>query len=234
MEYCGRGWCCLNTFPFFFNEGIWWKSRIWVGCNPPNWSHLANRHIVYTSHVGSLYIQWRGETPSSLLLWPLRAYVEGLLWFWTIFPQEDLIFLAGICQKCWLKRKNLFECVFHKNLCSLKIFWSFTLNSIQTEIKPKRYLVASFLFPYSNTLCLLSIFLFIFLSFSSGRRTEQRTQRVWGWLSLFNKPVKGFLNIQPAMCSGLSGHLWLHHRIFSAELCGIKWAGLPLHFLPSH
>lgn len=181
MEYCGKGWCCLSAFPFFFNEVIWWKSRIWVGCNPPNWNNLGSRHIVYTSHVGSLYIQWRGETPSSLLLWPLSAYAEGLLWFWTILPQEDLIFLAGVCQKCCLKRKkNLFECVFHKTPCSLKIFWSFTLNSIQTEIKPKQHLVASFLFPYSNTFCLLSIFLFIFLSFSRGRKIEQKTQGVWG------------------------------------------------------
>lgn len=188
MENCWKGFYCLSAFPFFFNEAIWWKSRFWVGFNSPHWRHLGSRHIVYTSRVGSLYIQWRGETPSSLLLWLLRAYAEGPPWFWTILPQEDLIFLAGVCQKCCLKRK---------------ITLLFALNSIQTEIKPKQYLVASFLFPYSNTLCLLSIFIFIFLCFSNGGKTEQKTQKAWGWLSLFKYPVKGFPNIQPGICSGL-------------------------------
>lgn len=166
----------LSVFPFFFNEMIWFKSRIWVGCNSPNWSNLGSRHIVYTSHVGSLYIQWRGETPSSLLL-PFWAYAEGPLWFWTILPQEDLIFLAGVCQKCCLKRKNLFECIFHKTPCSLKFFWSFTLNRIQTEIKPKQYLVA--IFPYSNTLCLLSVLFFYFpLLFQLKKNKTENTENV--------------------------------------------------------
>lgn len=118
---------------------------------------------------------------------PLIVASQSLCWGATvilaILPQEDLIFLAGICQKCCLKRKNLFECIFHKTLCSLKIFWSFTLNSIQTEIKPKQYLNNIFQIPMLSA---FSPFFSYFLCFSNGRKAEQKTQRVWGWLSLFN------------------------------------------------
>lgn len=61
MENCWEGWYCPSVFLFFFSERIWWKSRIWVRFASLNnfLSHLGSRHIVYTSHVGSLYIQWR-------------------------------------------------------------------------------------------------------------------------------------------------------------------------------
>lgn len=69
-------------------------------------SHLGSRHIVYTSHVGSLYIQWRRETPSTPLLWTLRAYAEGPLCdYWQSLPRKASFSLAVVCQKCCRKKK---------------------------------------------------------------------------------------------------------------------------------
>lgn len=43
--------------------------------------------------------------------------------------------------------------------------------------------------------------------------------------SLFNRSVKGSLNTKPGTHPGLPGWAWLHRRIFSVELHGMRWQG---------
>lgn len=94
------------------------------------------RHIVYTSHVGSLCIQWKGQTPSSLLVWALGDYAKGPLCdFEQSFLRSDF-FSAVVAQNFVFKKSLLskslpYKCLIHKNLCSLITLRSFTLNSIK-------------------------------------------------------------------------------------------------------
>lgn len=69
------------VLPGCFSISLQWEDLVekagFISCNL---KHLGIRHIVYTSHLGSLYIQWKRQTPSSLFVWaPRDGYVKDPL-----------------------------------------------------------------------------------------------------------------------------------------------------------